>query len=117
MISNIVSGKFLQVTSNNKNYYFAQPNQPLIGMVRCDQYGKLQVYNGANWDNICSDSFISLSPDAESAITWAIDKMIEESKLKELCDKNPSIRAAYEEKLKAEEKLKILTLLIDEPTL
>lgn len=116
MITNIISGKFLQVSSNYKSYYQFN-NQPLTGMIRCDSLGKLQVYDGVNWNDIGSDAYISLNSEAEQAINWVIDKMTEENRLKDLCNNNPTIRAAYEEKLKAEEKLKILTLLIDEPIL
>lgn len=115
MISDILTGKFLQASSKCTNY-IPQYNQPSIGMVRYNS-SKLQVYDGSYWCDLSSDSYISLTPEAESAILWAINKQAEENRLKELCNLHPSIKSVYEEKLKAEEKLKILMLLIDESKL
>lgn len=39
---------------------------------------------------------LSFTPDADAAITWAIEKMREEKVLKALCEENPALRNAYD---------------------
>jgi hypothetical protein len=66
----------------------------LDGDVRCHD-GNLQVYNYGTWTTIGNDSFeVKLSPIALRIMDWANKKMLEETRLDELCKKYPALEHA-----------------------
>ena len=63
------------------------------------------------WQRIDPNIELQSNPDIELILQWAKEKIKQETKLKELIEKNPSVKIAYENYLKAEEQLIITTHL------
>lgn len=95
----------LQVRMSGGGAYYNTSN-PMAGMVRYYN-NDFQVYDGSSWLNITGSADISLSSDAESVINWAKIKMTEEMRLKELMEKHPGLKDAYE-------KFEIMKILVTE---
>ena len=85
------------VSGSNPMLPYINMANPSAGNVRYNGgLTKFEVYDGYNWlqiDNI-PVAGISLTPAAEAAIQWAQQKMIEESKIKALCEKFPALQKA-----------------------
>lgn len=92
-------------------------NGQTVGMVRyntslrslevCDSYG--------SWHSIMNDTFkITMQPKLTRVLDWAYDKMIEESTVLALAEKNKSVAVALENLNKAKEQLALTTLLSTE---
>jgi hypothetical protein len=85
---------------------------PIQGMIRV--WGTdLQVFNGSNWTVMPSSyATVKLTPDAEELINWARQKRDEESSLKALAKKHPTVADAVDAVEQAKTKLKIITELV-----
>ena len=58
--------------------YIASSNNPIQGMVRCINQ-RLEVYDGSAWIQLYSTTAtIGMNNTAEQAITWAMNKMLQE---------------------------------------
>jgi hypothetical protein len=55
---------------------------------------------------------LSLTPDAVDAIGWVNQKRLEEMKIKELAERHPAVADQVAAVQEAEEKLRMLTLLV-----
>lgn len=95
----------IQVTTSGGGAYYNTTN-PMAGMVRYYN-NDMQVYDGSTWLSVGGSADIRLSSDAESVITWAKQKMTEEMRLKELMEKHPGLKDAYE-------KFEIMRILVTE---
>jgi hypothetical protein len=96
MIKNITqSGAFTQVSSySTPNIYNTGQS---AGEVRYNTNTQhMEVYDGSTWISISQSPTVGLSLDAEEAIRWAREKMVEESALKERLEKHPGLKDAYE---------------------
>ena len=56
---------------------------------------------------------IDLAPHVQAVVAWAQIKMAEESRLKELAAKHPTVADALAAVAKAEEQVKIVAALVD----
>ena len=74
----------------------------------------MEVYDGATWIALASQAEVKLSPSAEEILRWGRAKMEEERNWREMAEKNPAIRDAYEKFKQAEEQLKIVQALVKE---
>lgn len=88
-------GPHLQVFSNspsiNNNYAVG------VGQTRFNaSLQQLEVYDGYSWINLTGTASVTLTDSANSAISWAIEKMEEEKKLKLLMEKHPGLKESYE---------------------
>lgn len=110
MITSIMGGQYLTVGHNGSTYY-NNTSQPAAGMLRYHSGGKVEVYNGSSWMTVSGSANISLSPIAEQAITWAIQKQQEDKELEKLGKNHPAIQAAIENLRRAEEQLKTTIIL------
>ena len=106
MITSIMSGQFINVTHNGQTYY-NNASQTMTGMLRYHSGGRVEVYDGNSWITCSGSANINLSPDAERALTWAIQKQREEQELQKLSIDNPAVAAAYENFNRAKEQLDI----------
>ena len=93
----------IQVSMSGGGAYYNTTN-PMAGMVRYYN-NDMQVYDGSSWLTVSGSADIKLSSDAESVITWAKQKMTEEMRLKELMDRHPGLKDAYE-------KFEIMKILV-----
>lgn len=79
---------------------------PSAGLVRYHN-SELQVYDGSIWQAINGYADVRLSTDAESVINWAKQKMTEEMRIKDLIERHPGLKDAYE-------KFEIMKILVSE---
>lgn len=110
MITSIMGGQFITVNHNGQTYY-NNSSQPMAGALRYHSGGKIEVFDGNSWITASVSANISLSPDAERAIMWAIQKQREEQELEKLAQDHPAIQYALENLHRAEEQLKATIIL------
>ena len=113
MIKGIGSGAFIEVGGGTSPMPYIPTNidNPMQGMVRV--YGNdLQVWNGSSWVPVAASyPTVSLNSSAQSAISWAMNKMSEEAALEKLSESHPAVKAAYENMKRAAEQLKATIIL------
>lgn len=98
MISNITSiSPFVQVGGGSTYGPYISPGAASAGMVRYHNT-ELEVYDGVSWLRLSgSATTVGLSGEAEAAIAWASQQRQEQARLRELMDKHPGLKAAYEQ--------------------
>jgi len=73
----------------------------------------MEVYDGYTWMQInTSHASVGLTPDAESALSWAIKKQYEEAELERLAKSNPTIADLVEQKKNLDHKIKMVQTLV-----
>jgi hypothetical protein len=115
MINSIYSntGGYLHVTGhNNSPYIYPDPNNPATGMIRMNG-NNMEVYNGGGWIQFGSSAEVSLNGAAISALDWCQKKMAEESRIKELAAKSPTVADALARYEEAQEQLKMVLTLTE----
>lgn len=110
MITNIVGGQYLNIQTPGVTYY-NNSSMPGAGMLRYHSGGKVEVHDGNSWLGVSGSAHLSLSPDATSALEWAIKKRAEEQEIERLSKDHPAVKAAYENVKRAEEQLKATIIL------
>lgn len=90
-----------------------------VGNLRFDTASQsLQVYDGYTWVQLnMGHAMVGLFPDAEDAITWAIEKRREELALEETAKNNPAIADLLDQRKKIDEKIKVIDILTKDSTL
>lgn len=113
MINNVYGGgEFLDVRTYS-SHPFINSSSLSAGQVRFNPTNRtMEVYDGANWVMLASSAEVKLSPGAEEILRWGRAKMEEERNWREMAEKNPTIRDAYEKFKQAEEQLKIVQVLV-----
>jgi len=113
MIKSIASGAFIEVGGGTSPmpHIPVNNNNPMQGMIRING-SDMQVFDGSAWMNIAASySTVSLNSTAQSAISWAMNKMAEEAALEKLSENHPAVKAAYENMKRAAEQLKATIIL------
>ena len=84
-----------------------------VGDVRYNvQMQRLEVYDGQMWLEInTGHASVGLTPDAEMALDWAINKKREDAMLEEKARNNPAIADLLKEKQKIEDQIKVIEIL------
>lgn len=73
----------------------------------------LEVYDGNTWVQLSeSHASIGLTPDAESALDWAINKRREETELEILALSNTAIADLLNQKKELDDKIKMVKTLV-----
>lgn len=87
----------------------------LIGQVRYNGSNQsLEVYDGTSWLHMPTTYVsVELTPDVQNVLNWARNKMSEESRMRELAAKHPTLADAIEKFKQAEEQVKIVTALVE----
>jgi hypothetical protein len=109
------SGRYLTTTNNGAtNYMNNFSGAQGLGNIRFNTtHQGLEVYDGQMWQPILMDTVnLSLTHDAVEAIDWVNRKRVEEMKIKELAEKYPAVADQLAAVLEAEEKLRMITLLV-----
>jgi hypothetical protein len=114
-------GKYITVTGGTpgSNYVNNYSGAQGIGNMRFNTSTQnIEVWDGNNWMTLqTSYATVDLNHEASSLLDWAREKRDEEWKIKELIKTNPAVKIAYDNLLKAQEQLKITTILsTDEKT-
>ncbi len=118
MIKNISPGTGLTINGGQASwpsFYNTPSSNSLVGQMRYNGSNQcIEVYDGNSW-LILGNSYptIELAPHVQAVVQWAQIKMAEESRLKELAQKHPTVADALAAVTKAEEQLRIVTALVD----
>lgn len=120
MIKNITTGAGLQASSSYSNWpsfynTISGTGNNLIGQVRYNGTSQnLEVYDGMSWLTLTSSyPTIELQPHVQAVVAWAQTKMHEETRLKELAAKHPSVADALAAVDQAQEQVRIIAALVE----
>ena len=115
MIKSIVSqSPWVTVNTYNNTPYMPGSAQS-AGMVRYNtNMQRLEVYDGNIWLELGGGASIETSAETNAILNWGREKMEEERNWREMAERNPTIRDAYEKFKQAEEQLKIVQALVKE---
>jgi hypothetical protein len=76
---------------------------------------KLEVYDGQMWVEMnTSHASVGLTPEAESALDWALKRMREDLELEYLAKSNPTIADLINQKKELDSKIKMIQTLVKE---
>lgn len=119
MIKGVMGGQGITVSNsyNSFPYVPSNPSNPIQGMVRLHNQD-LQVFDGSSWLTL-GGAFpsVELSPEVQSVLNWARAKMVEESRVRELAKKHPTVQAALDAVAQAEQELKLIAELCTDHTI
>jgi hypothetical protein len=116
MIKNVyTNGPYITKTDNQAtNYMNNYSGAQGLGNIRFNTTNQsLEVYDGTMWHPIQMGTVsLSLTPDAVAAIAWASQQRHDEMKIKELAERHPAVADQLAAVQEAEEKLRMVTLLV-----
>ena len=76
---------------------------------------RLEVYDGNMWVELnTSHASVGLTPEAEMALDWAINKKREDAMLEEKAKSSPALADLLKEKQKIEDQIKVIEILTKE---
>ena len=120
MIKNITTGAGLQASSSYSNWpsfynTISGTGNNLLGQVRYNGTSQnLEVYDGSSWLTLTSSyPTIELASHVQAVVAWAQTKMAEETRLKELAAKHPSVADALAAVDQAQEQVRIVAALVE----
>ena len=115
MINNVYGGsEFLSVQTYANTPYISTGTLS-AGQVRFNPMSRtMEVYDGTSWVMLASSAEVRLSSGAEEILRWGRQRMEEERNWREMAERNPTIKDAYEKFKQAEEQLKMLQALVKE---
>jgi len=95
MIKNISGSKYIQVSGSSSQPNIS-PGAVGAGMVRWNSnMQQLEVNDGNTWISLtASIPTIELSPEVVEIIEWGRQKLAEDRKIKELCQRYPGLQKA-----------------------
>jgi hypothetical protein len=120
MIKSITPGTGITVNSSYSSWpsfynSVSSSGNNLIGQMRYNGSSQnIEVYDGSSW-LIMSPAYptIDLAPHVQAVVAWAQCKMAEETRLRELAAKHPTVADALEALQRAEEQVRIVAALVD----
>ena len=120
MIKGINTGTGLTVNNGYTswpNFYnnSASNGNTLVGQMRYNGSAQcIEVYDGMTWLSMGSAyPTVELAPHVQAVVNWAQIKMAEESRLKALAAKHPTVADALAAVKRAEEQVEIVAALVD----
>ena len=120
MIKNITPGTGLNISGNYSNWpsfynTVSGTGNNLLGQLRYNGSSQnIEVYDGSNWLTMTgSYPTIELASHVQAVVAWAQTKMAEETRLKELAAKHPSVADALEAVDRAQEQVRIVATLVE----
>ena len=109
------SGRYIMVNGGYPatTYINTSSGYMNVGDVRYNtQMQRLEVYDGQMWLEInTSHASIGLTPEAEMALDWAINKKREDAMLEQKARNNPAIADLLKERQKIEDQIKVIEIL------
>ena len=116
MIKGIAQGSYIRVESGYPSVppFFNNIGKELVGQVKYNSSSQnLEVWDGTTWQPIIgSYPTVSLSPEAQQAMKWVLERMAQEEEFTN--HKHPAMIAAYENFQKARQQLAATAILIKE---
>ena len=110
MIKSIVSqGPYLVVNGGYHNYPYFSAGAVGAGQLRWNtNTNEMEVNDGVMWRNLgANNTTVSLTTDAQEALSWALKKMQEERELNQRMERHPGLKDTWE-------KFKIMEVLCRE---
>lgn len=121
MIKNIIPGSGITVNNSHSSWpsfynTVGSTGNNLIGQMRYNGSGQyIEVYDGSSWLAMgTAYPTIDLAPHVQAVVAWAQIKMAEETRLRELAAKHPTVADALEALQRAEEQVQIVAALVQE---
>jgi hypothetical protein len=96
MIKGITGGKYILVSGGVSSDPYISPGSVGAGMMRYNaNMNCIEINDGNMWKQMSSTyANVTLDAEAETILNWAKEKMAEEKRLNELCEKYPGLRKA-----------------------
>jgi hypothetical protein len=111
MIKGITGLRHVVVSGANPSYPYISPGAASAGMLRFHN-NEFQVYDGNTWMRVAdSHPMIDLSPAANEALEWAMEKRQQELEMEKLAENHPAVAIALENLNKAKDQLKATIIL------
>ena len=108
-------GRYMMVNGGMPatTYVNSYSGQHGVGNVRFNTSTQnLEVFDGNGWIQInSSHASVGLTPDAEDAVTWAINKLHEERMLELKAKDNPAIADLLNQRKTIDEQIKVIEIL------
>ena len=121
MIKNITPGMGITVNNSHSSWpsfynSIGSTGNNLIGQMRYNVSNQsIEVYDGTAWLMMTpAYPTIELAPHVQVVVTWAQNKMAEESRVRELAAKHPSVADALAAVDRAQEQVRIVAALVQE---
>lgn len=94
-------------------YINTGPGYMSVGDIRFNTNSQnLEVYDGQIWRELnTTHASVGLTPDAEMALDWAINKKREDAMLEEKAKSSPALADLLKEKQKIEDQIKVVEIL------
>ena len=110
------ASKYITAYMGSTNNPYFSMSAPSAGMLRYNgDNSNFEVYDGSSWRSMYGTSAsISMNPDAEKAIDWALKQMEREKEWYELASNNEAVRIALEQLEQAKTRLELTTILAKE---
>jgi len=91
----------------------SNPNNPSQGQMRFVN-NRMEVFDGANWLAMHDNITVGMTPEAESALTWARERQQQEQRWAELAQQHPAVADALAARDRAEAALSVVARLCGE---
>ena len=114
MIKGLMGDVYVNVSGGDTSLPYVSQNtsNPIQGMIRING-NLLEAFDGAKWIQINSSyATVSLTATYQTAMNWVVEKMGEEQRMKALAAQHPAIADQLAAVREAEEKLRMITLLV-----
>lgn len=109
------SGRYMMVNGGfpATTYMNTSSGYMNVGDVRFNtNMQRLEVYDGNMWIELStSHASVGLTPEAEDAVTWAINKLHEERMLELKAKDNPAIADLLNQRKTIDEQIKVIEIL------
>lgn len=118
MINSFTQGsKYITAYMGSTNDPYFSMSAPSAGMLRFNgDMRQMEVYDGMSWRTMGGTSAsVSMNPDAEKAIEWALKRMAQEKEYYELASNSEAVRIALDQLEQAQTRLEITAILAKDP--
>ena len=107
------SSKYITAYMGSNNDPYFSMSAPSAGMLRFNgDTRNMEVYDGSSWRPMTGTSAsVSMNPDAEKAIEWALKRIEQEKQWYELASNNEAVRIALDQLEQAKTKLELTAIL------
>ena len=115
MINSFTQGsKYITAYMGSTNDPYFNMSAPSAGMLRFNgDIRQMEVYDGSGWRTMGGTSAsVSMNPDAEKAIDWALKHMAKEKEWYELASNNEAVRIALDQLEQAKTRLELTTIFV-----
>jgi hypothetical protein len=99
--------------TGNSPWVSAGSNNPAQGQMRFVN-NRVEVWDGASWVGMVDNFTVGMTPRADAALTWAIERQAQEKRWAELAKTHPAVADAMAARDQAEAALSMVAKLCGE---